>query len=248
MTERPILFSGPMVRAILAGEKTQTRRVAHLADYEPVSWPCAPSPACPTCGATSGRVCQPPGPGETHMHATNGFNWSNEACPYGAPGDTLWVREAHAWADRMIGSEREDPCAVAYRADRTARLFEGDPGESEPLDVTGWPWDRFRWRPSIHMPRWASRLTLRVTDVRVERLQAITNADARAEGIRDTRGAREFAETGSATEREAFVALWDSINGKRPDCAWKDNPWAWVVSFVTEPAARKLRPPGSSSK
>jgi len=174
MTEKPILFSAPMVRAILAGRKTQTRRIQ------------------------------------------NGRNRYSV-------GDRLWVRETHAWADKMAeGVEREDPVCVAYRADQTAISHEHE--NVHALDTTGWNWERFKWRPSIFMPRWASRITLDVTAVRVERLQEITQEDAIAEGV---------GELGwivpRQREREAFSELWDSINAKR--AAWASNPWVAVVTF-----------------
>ena len=145
-------------------------------------------------------------------------------CPYGAPGDALWVRET--WAPlgdiltEVIGRPR------VFRAD--ADLVRDDSG-----DRVGW-WlgetflegsERpFRWRPSLHMPRWASRITLDVVSVRVERLQAISEADAEAEGVSADLESRTLA-------RDAFRELWDSINGKRPGCSWDDDPWVWVVEF-----------------
>lgn len=168
MAERPILFSGPMVRALLDGTKTQTRRVARpKRSIEPMT----------------------------------------DECPYGAPGDRLWVRET--FAIYANGS-------VVYRASA-----EGlDPRSEQVLCA--------RWLPSIHMPRAASRLTLEITDVRVERLQKISEADAEAEGVAFMRKHPDIDET--LTASQLYAALWDSINEKR-GYGWDANPWVWVVSF-----------------
>lgn len=123
-------------------------------------------------------------------------------CPYGKPGDRLWVREA--WRLREIGEDWSRDCGtgVAYRAT--------DPdGRAE------------KWRSSLHMPRWASRITLEVTGVRVERLQDISHDDACAEGIESTRG-------GALACIERYRRLWESINGPG---SWDANPWVWAVSF-----------------
>jgi len=131
--ERPILFSGPMIRAILAGRKTQTRRVAKLTG--------------------AGRVKEAGSHRNWHLADPDAV----KACPYGTPGDRLWVRETFC----DTGCQR-----AVYRADTA---------------VENW---KYRiWRPSIYMPRWASRITLEITDVRLERLQDISEADAAAEGV-----------------------------------------------------------------
>lgn len=210
MKERPIIFNGAMVRAILEGRKSQTRRVVKFGKH--------PS------GSTNN---QPP----------------MNACPYGQPGDRLWVRET--WQGPMIpedcmeefhehGREQfQSPGFCAYRASGDSAEFF-DLAEDETV---------CRWRPSIHMPRWASRITLEVTAVRVERLQEISEADARAEGsdclISDntTEADRSLLdlplyENGSPY-RNGFALLWESING---DGSWDANPWVWVVDFTrTQP-------------
>jgi hypothetical protein len=129
--------------------------------------------------------------------------WHDVKCPYGLPGDRLWVRET--WGPRITNGE-PDPRQqyVKYRADDV---------DDSPCDENDWHEWEDRWRPSIHMPRWASRITLEVTGVRIERLQDISEADARAEGVVDTL---------------AFEELWDSINGSG---AWDANPWCWCISF-----------------
>jgi hypothetical protein len=143
-------------------------------------------------------------------------------CPYGKPGDTLWVRET--WYDDNSkrwgrGGPVPRPTRpdddIYYRANGEAHL------QFEQLDAGG-----FCWRPSIHMPRWASRLSLRVTSVRIERLQDITEDDARAEGcvVRTYRDGR-----GHEPATLDFLRLWDAINGKR--ASWASNPWVWVIGF-----------------
>lgn len=188
MKERPILFSGPMVRAILEGRKTQTRRVVK------------PNRSAPTASHVS---CTP---------ASDGSYWVEPggwvACPYGKPGDRLWVRETIL----RIGDRSDPICASIYAAD----------GSMTPADA--WPWKADRL-PSIHCPRGLSRITLEVISVRVERLQAISNEDAKAEGV------REYDGDEPGDYRGGFRDLWQSINGKRPGCSWDDNPWVWAIEF-----------------
>src|SRR5690606_17555323 len=155
-------------------------------------------------------------------------------CPYGAAGTRLWVRETWAPLGDQLTEVTGRP--RVFRAD--ADLVRDDSG-----DRVGW-WlgetflegsERpFRWRPSLYMPRWASRITLEVTEVRVQRLQEITEEDAIAEGV----AANPYVmcdgtvdELMSISARDNFRALWDTINGKRPGCSWKANPWVWVVEF-----------------
>ena len=170
MTERPILFSAPMVRAILDGRKTQTRRVLKV----------------PAGGMSAA-----------------GHDYR---CPYGLPGDRLWVREAHTLVDGPAWSGL--PCTAGPDG-RWAYYREG-------FDRT-----LSRWRPSIYMPRWACRLTLRVEAVRCERLHAIDDAGALAEGITVPEG---------RSPRDGFAEGWDSINARR-GYGWGRNPRVWVVTF-----------------
>lgn len=209
--ERPILFSGEMVRAILAGRKTQTRRVVkRVVRYNGVSYVSWPEP---------GWIPE----------WTPELIASDWRCHYGAPGDRLWVRETWGYDHAAAHAAEERRGPFVYRVD----------GESVIRTVDG------RWRPSIHMPRWASRLTLDVTDVRVERLQDISTADAAAEcdvasilrpGHPLHSAAFARGEPGDVNGRlagaiEAFAALWDSLNAKRGH-GWDVNPWVWVVSFT----------------
>lgn len=188
MRDRPILFSGEMVRAILDGRKTQTRR--------------AVKPQ-PDFVAGNEKIVARFTPDDCRL----GRLGKAIQCPHGQPGDRLWVRET--FADEGCRMRRED---CYYRADGECDLQGG------------------RWTPSIHMPRWASRITLEITGVRVERLQDISEEDAIAEG---PPGLKFPAPPGSfwVTDdgrRKAFRSLWESINGPE---SWKQNPWVWVIEF-----------------
>ncbi len=218
--ERPILFSGPMVRAILEGRKTQTRRVVKHA-HDPDGPAGAVHPA-----RESGWIAWWPGddplgelPEFTKREYRIGFH-----CPYGQPGDRLWVRETWRISGGTTGCGL-NTAGVEYKAggDRAIGVGYRD-AEAAKAVCHG-------WRPSIHMPRWASRLTLEVTGVRVERVQEITPIDAVAEGLRNLRGGGQTLH--ACYGRSAigqFQALWDSINAKRGH-GWEQNPWVWVVAF-----------------
>jgi hypothetical protein len=222
MTERGILFSGAMVRALLDGTKTQTRRPA-----QPVKHP------------DLGNVYAP----GALVLEREPQHVIERACPYGQPGDRLWVREtwgvvSNAWDDdgKLIDWTPDRPATaiaempfgcgyysghVIYAADGPRAWAGGDDGGGEP---------RSAWHPSIHMPRVASRILLEIVSVRVERLQGIGEVDARAEGVtideRHKGGycAGEFLPPSIRAYRE----LWESINGAG---SWDANPWVWVVEF-----------------
>lgn len=219
MKSRGILFSAPMVRAILSGAKTQTRRVlisehaedaAVWADCRDGRW---------ESGIASG--------------ASGSFGHGEFVrCPFGISGDRLWVGETHALFMVGEGMDRPVPQCVAYRATCDADGgfdYANGRGEVMRIKVT-------KWTPSIHMPRWASRITLEITEVRVQRLQEISEDDARAEGVeRDTEpcdhtrlSCEEIGCLGP-THRSTFCELWDSINGKR--APWSSNPWCWEITF-----------------
>lgn len=198
MKERPILFSTEMVRAILAERKTQTRRVV------------TPQPdELHYSGMVDDRqFARFWSPGEYKHTATI----TDVRCPYGKPGDMLWVRET--W--RYWGSiEAPTKAHIAYKADG---------------DLAG------RWKPSIHMPRWASRINLQILAVRVERVQEIGELDAEREGVSDDPLVPThfpyYDDTPGSTRSpvESFRTLWDSINAKR-GYEWDGNPWVWVVEF-----------------
>lgn len=195
MKERPILMSGPMVCAALDGTKTQTRRVCTLACDRGI-WADAAYPARDGMPVFWWNIVGGPITGRDTF--TQQVYATGARCPWGIPGDRLWVREA--WRHYV----RED--RTVYRAD----------GEEDVSPL-------LTWRPSIHMPRVFSRLSLELTNVRVERLQDITDDDALAEGF----------QRGMLQPREAFHAFWDLIYGKR--YPWKANPWVWAVEFTRAP-------------
>ncbi len=184
--EKPILMSAPMVRALLAGKKTQTRRLVTLPDGVEFDG-----------YAPNGDVCA-----STANEPTGTRLIRNK---YGAPGDRLWVRETWAW---LTGNGKR----LVYRADADPPMTSGGT-ESVP---------GMRWTPSIFMRRAQSRITLEVTSVRVERLNDISEEDARAEGVAPL-------QMDHGLFVPSFHGLWDSINGER--APWDANPWVWVVSF-----------------
>lgn len=204
MTERPILFSAPMVKAILAGSKTETRRVVTSANSLVNG-----SPPCMRknkdiieawCNLDFSKAWVDKGPSPAgnpgpYLKVPGGDESVHRVYSRVQAGDRLWVKET--FVPRYF-----DDGKPAYRADWTAWATE----------VVKQP----KWKPSIFMPRWASRITLEVTDVRVERLQDISDEDAGAEGV---------------SCWVCFEVLWQSINGKRPGCSWDDNPLVWVIAF-----------------
>lgn len=159
-------------------------------------------------------------------------------CPYGEPGDRLWVRETFTeYADELT----EPDCrTILYRADESAqwkssvddRQVDGMEAEFNPLADA--PEYAPRWRPSIHMPRWASRITLEVTDVRVERLQEISEEDARSEGVEQDLTVHDA--NGGPCYTLPFQKLWRSTYGVDTPKSWESNPWVWVIEFKWEEA------------
>lgn len=208
MTSRPILFSAPMVRAILDGSKSQTRRIVK------------PQPFTGTL--TEGESW-------TTEHAFKNDRARYTLSPYGQPGDQLWVRETwgsldadHTAACKSEGYRKpSDGDRVVYRADPASDYQWGSGKSSQ---------GSFMWRPSIHMPRWASRIALEITGIRVERLQDISESDAESEGITWHRcGCQDgCARCDDRTPKEVFRSLWESINGPG---SWDANPFVWVVEF-----------------
>jgi len=225
MNERPILFSGPMVRAILEGRKTQTRRVVKnlemfgdehddgtvdLADVE-VHWT------------------------ETGHSGPGYYAWCGEypdegseiiKCPHGTVGDRLWVRESFRLS---TGSQGDHNGVVTFRDGASKIIYWQDGHRIH---------DRYgfiekdspkamRPRPSIHMPRWASRITLEITGIRVERVKEISVKDAIAEGIKQV--GQPYIARNTWVLRD-FRDLWDSINASR-GFGWDSNPWVWVIEF-----------------
>ena len=211
MTEpkyKPIPFTAPMVRAILEGRKTQTRRIV-----KPGTWN-------PTSEEYSGEVKLIVAPGVVGLQAYFKHieldTWHGVKCPYGQPGDRLWVKETYCYHD--------DLARCLYKADGINSL---------------------KWNPSIHMPRWASRITLEITGVRVERLQDISEDEVFAEGIEklsdpcDVKTERAMKKCLGKNEWDdfgpywtdpifAYRCLWNSIHGPG---SWDKNPWVWVIEF-----------------
>lgn len=229
MIERPILFNSPMVRAIRENRKTQTRRTHGLdkINAEPDAWYCA--------WDKEGTFCFASKPGYSHELEDSQLI----RCPYGVAGDRLWCRESHAIF--CVAEDRPD-AGVGYRADHpyngdlsigdggyNFRSFEGASTVGEVALMV----NSERWRPSIHMPRWASRDTLEVVSARPERLQDITEAGAKAEGCNpwpfNAEQPMTSGELGSDSPyRGGFAVLWDDIN---EGLTWFKNPWVWAVTF-----------------
>ncbi|HBM2814562.1 TPA: morphogenetic protein [Enterobacter hormaechei] len=200
MKERGMIFNGEMVRALLDGRKTQTRR--------PVKFPLI----------DKNMGCELAG-NELAGELAAGDYWNS---PFGKPGDRIWVRET--WAEAGAGA----PDLKLYRADYPEHV----PAHYENVP----PADEIRWTPSIHMPRWASRLTLEITCVRVERLNSISQEDAQAEGMELTGWRPTYSDPDSGgevwTPYDNFAQLWESIYGEE---SWKANPWVWVIEFKVVP-------------
>ncbi|MEX3764495.1 hypothetical protein [Paraburkholderia phenoliruptrix] len=211
-TEHPMLFTGEMVRAILGGSKTQTRRI--VKKQPPDGWDRNCWYSAPVWGWTAQQ--------------TPASQWHTVRCPFGEPGDRLWVRETWQHSNHPFGPY-DDDCDVFYRAD-----YLDDPlGPDLERSADG---IRRQWRPSIHMPRRACRLTLENTGVRVERLQDISEADCIAEGIQRYTGPLRWvryldAVTGEPahnTARDAYFSLWEHLHGRG---SVEVNPWLWVIDF-----------------
>lgn len=206
---RPILFGAPMVQALLAGRKSQTRRVIKF---------------------KQSRIGDTPHDWAKSVHKSGGGNWvfwsgdqtnlpefTRQAypgdegfkCPYGRVGDRLWVRESFIYVRPV----------VVYRAD--------DPPEK--LDTP------IRWTPSIFMPKWASRITLEITDVRVQRLHEISCDDLIAEGAESLPREGVLSRRNDCFDsREGYKELWNQLNAKR-GYSWESCPWVWGISFRRVP-------------
>lgn len=216
MKERPIIFNAEMVNAILSGRKTQTRRIVE--------------PSMRTADVQF-EIHQNADGSWKPMHLFNESHFDKNGseqpikCPFGEVGDRLWVRETWSVVSHDFD---DDGLMIDYVPDRPAKAVHEKPfgrgyysGHTIYAADGGFTWGdddgcvdgRSCWKPSIHMPRWASRITLEITDVRVERLNSINDADMRAEGMR---------------WKEEFPCLWESIYGEE---SWQANPWVWVIEF-----------------
>lgn len=229
MKERPLLMSPYMVRAILKGDKTETRRMMR---YQPDSEFYGPQMYAPVIINRDGE--EEPG---KEIFGIYGDDWGLK-CPYGQPGDQLWIKET--WAHDDIDC-KDHKCGnrdhIWYRASEIAIVADSFAGAAH-------------WRASMFMPRWASRIDLLITEIRAERLQDITEEGARAEGVHVWAQAellqhsrkesewctrtRQIAQQRrepipvAASNVAAYAMLWDSLNPKSP---WESNPWVWVVKF-----------------
>ncbi|HDU6142406.1 hypothetical protein AAHU67_06645 [Klebsiella pneumoniae] len=209
MKERGMIFNGEMVRALLSGRKTQTRRIIK------------------DCTVGRDQIskfiqiekkfigCYPEDVPEL----------IRECCPYGIPGDRIWVREAF-----RVHSRATDVATLVYKASERNSWTEQT--HRVPVAVCNKPATPEKWTPSLHMPRWASRILLEITDVRVERLNSISQEDAQAEGLELTGWRPTYSDPDSGgevmTPYDNFAELWSSIYG---DESWQANPWVWVIEF-----------------
>ncbi|EMR3149118.1 TPA: hypothetical protein L7182_002641 [Klebsiella pneumoniae] len=202
ITERGMIFNGEMVRALLDGRKTQTRRIVKGTD--------GAVKFCKEWNINGEEVFVVLGEKDhTGMNPVLGVI----SCPFGAVGDRIWVREAF-----RVHSRATDVATLVYKASERNSWTEQT--RRVPVAVCNKPATPEKWTPSLHMPRWASRILLEITGVRVERLRSMSQDDARAEGV--------IAASGPMEAGLAFRELWDSIYGEE---SWKANPWVWVIEF-----------------
>ncbi len=222
MTERPIICNGDMVRAILRGEKTQTRR------------PVKPQPATGCIYSINGahnaalhltdagcqvRYIPPTGRSKDHLLL----------CPFGQPGDRLWVRETWRLADPdgddATSKDVYGPYAPFVGGNGSRKIcwrviYRATSPESHPK------YGKALWTPSIHMPRWASRITLEITDINAEQVQDITEDAVIKEGVVDP-----IMGTYGLNPRTIFRDLWNALYAKRPGLSWDEDPWVWAITF-----------------
>lgn len=233
MTEHGMIFNAEMVRAILDGLKTQTRRevklnldIARLA----TTYDWATSLAANHYQGLAEEQIQQKAEslrGVIHPVILGNGQMVSIICPHGKPGDRIWVREAF-----RVHSRATDVATLVYKASERNSWTEQT--HRVPVAVCNKPATPEKWTPSLHMPRWASRILLEITDVRVERLNAISQEDARAEGIIDggCLNCGEPEPCGCANPEpdatDAFAYLWQSIYGQE---SWNANPWVWVIEF-----------------
>jgi hypothetical protein len=201
MSERPILFSAPMIRSILAGRKTQTRRVIRDTGLYAID------------DAIHGAT----------VAARERENLLTQS-PIKA-GDTLWVRESFCAPEGL-----DKPASVIYRADWSDEDLSASDAARRRFPEIARAYPDTRWRPSIHMPRSMARILLRVTEVRIERLQEVTPDQCRAEGHPTRPEISNDPEVHDDAARDWFMDLWDTLNEYR-GYGWKSNPWVWAITF-----------------
>jgi hypothetical protein len=233
MNEKPILFSSPMIRALLGGRKTQTRRI--LNEQPKNGWEFESPPVF-------GRITSKhPKRGRYGVFIRSGVGTDFPVidlipCPYGQPGDQLWVRETFyafgRWETRFNPKKGRDEWHFIDLTLESGKTYLYQSGDSQPQPMggkrnSGGVTPTWWKRPAIFMPRRASRINLEVSHIRTERLQEISDADAMAEGV--LAGDWEYVDgEGTETAKESYECLWDSINETD---AWSTNPWVWVIEF-----------------
>lgn len=210
MIERGMIFNGEMVRAILDGRKTQTRRIMAPQPADDIERSAFPNP-----DAIGWKSSLKHKYGSTTAHF----------CPFGAIGDRIWVRETF-----RVHSRATDVATLVYKASERNSWTEQT--HRVPVAVCNKPATPEKWTPSLHMPSWASRILLEITDVRVERINSISQEDAQAEGLELTGWRPTYSDPDSGgevmTPYDNFAELWSSIYG---DESWQANPWVWVIEF-----------------
>lgn len=215
MKERPILFSTPMVQAILEGRKTVTRRTTglELINESPDDW--------------TGVFMDKENKWQAECEGWDGYHLKEVKCPYGQVGDVLWVRESFQVFDTL-----DRIISLKDFKENGVRIYSFK--QQEPERVAKYGGETEKWKPSIHMPKSIARIWLEITDIKVERLQDISEDDAEAEGIElvEHNCFKNYNEKDPFQFLEdpigSFQSLWQSINGTEN---WNANPWVWVVSF-----------------
>ena len=221
MKSRPILFSTAMVKALLDGSKTQTRRTAKLSNSQ--------------CNGRGFECLRKPSTGEFLPLVNGQWQWKPAAgddyrpypniaeyCPYGQPGDQLWVRETTCIAPKHFATP-DDTCIKDAEGDLRYVSYKAD-GHSEDAMRDY----KLKWTPSILVPRWASRITLEIQSAHVERLNDITEEDAMAEGCGFLLARHEYLDGNPDRSRQCYRILWEQINGPG---SWNLNPYVWALEF-----------------
>ncbi|QKJ87603.1 hypothetical protein PMPD1_2663 [Paramixta manurensis] len=217
MKERPILFSDQRVRALLIGQQTQTRRIMKSQAFGP--------------GQDNHEGCYVVDVLSNHQQGRNMMSMADLSyqCPFGQPGDQLWVRET--WRGPIIPPEHVNEYQHSPAAFRQAQYCQYRADNNEFSRSQDGDYDSFGWQTGIHMPRWASRINLLITDVRAERIQDISDDDVLAEGVQtDSHFLNNFftLNSESIAPKEAYKKAWEKQYG---GTSWEVNPWVWVIEF-----------------